>query len=103
MNRIPQAIPKVHMSEQIFIKFLCFFLLFLLRHFALFFAKFAIALIYICTLIWLKFGTRTEGLKAWITIKYGVNLINNEGVIRDLLHKAKSNFCHAYRVNHEPR
>jgi len=31
---------------------------------------------------------------------WGKNLINNEGVISDFTHKAKSNFCHAYRVNH---
>jgi len=46
-----------------------------------------------------KFGTCIGGLKANTSIKFGVNLINNEGVISDFTHKAKLNFCHAYRVN----
>jgi len=29
-----------------------------------------------------------------------VNLINIQGVISDFTCKVKSNFCHAYRVNH---
>jgi len=33
-------------------------------------------------------------------IKFGVNLINNEGVISNFKHKAKLNFCHVYRVKH---
>jgi len=34
--------------------------------------------------IWLKFGTRIEDLKAITSIKFGVYLINNEGVISNL-------------------
>ena len=49
--------------------------------------------------IWLKFGTCTRSLKAITSITCGVNLINIEEVISDLTHKAKSNFCHAYRAN----
>ena len=45
---------------------------------------------------WLKFGTHIGGLKANTSIKFGVNLINNEGVISDFTHKATLNFCHAY-------
>ena len=51
--------------------------------------------------IWQKFGTRIGNLKANIITKFGVNLINNEGVISDFMHKEKSNFCHAYRVTTE--
>ena len=49
--------------------------------------------------IWLKFGTYIGGLKANIGINFGVNLINIQGVISNFMHKAKSNFCHFYRVN----
>ena len=49
--------------------------------------------------IWLKFGTRIGGLKVNTSINFGVNLINIEGVISDFMHKLKSNFCQAYRVN----
>jgi len=31
--------------------------------------------------------------------QHQVNLINNEGVKSDFMHKTKSSFCHAYRVN----
>ena len=48
--------------------------------------------------IWLKFGTLIGGLMANTSINFGVNLINIEGVISDFMHKAKANFCHAYRV-----
>jgi len=50
--------------------------------------------------IWLKFDTHIGGLKANTIIKFEVNLINFQGVISNLTHKAKSNFCHAYRINH---
>ena len=49
--------------------------------------------------IWLKFGTLIGGLKANTSISFGVNLIYIEGVISSFTHKAKANFCHAYRVN----
>ena len=52
-----------------------------------------------CASIWLKFGSRIAGLKANTSIDFGVNLINNEGVISTFTHKAKLNFYHAYRVN----
>ena len=48
--------------------------------------------------IWLKFGTRIGGLKANTRNNFGVNLINNEGVIGDFTHKAESNFCHTYKI-----
>ena len=48
---------------------------------------------------WLKFETHIGGLKANTSIKFGVNLINIQGVISDLMNKAKSNFCHTYKVN----
>jgi len=48
-----------------------------------------------CASIWLKFGTHIGGLKANTSIKFGVNLINNEGVIGNFTHKAK---CHTYKV-----
>ena len=49
--------------------------------------------------IWLKFGTRIGGLKANISIKFGINPINIQGVTSNFMHKTKSNFCQAYRVN----
>ena len=49
--------------------------------------------------IWLKFGTCIGGLKANISINFGVNLIKIQGVISDLMHKAKLNFCQANRLN----
>ena len=39
------------------------------------------------------------GIKANTSIEFGVNLINIEGVISGFTHKAKLNFCHAYRVS----
>ena len=53
----------------------------------------------VCASILLKFGTRIGGLKENISIDFWVNLINIEGVISDFMHKLKSNFCQAYRVN----
>ena len=50
-----------------------------------------------CASICLIFGTRIGGQKANTSIKFGANLINNEEVISDFMHKAKSNFCQAYR------
>ena len=50
--------------------------------------------------IWLKFGKHFGGLKSNNSIKFGVNLIIIAGVINNFTHKAKSNFCHAYKVNH---
>ena len=50
-----------------------------------------------CALIWLKFETCIGGLKANTGINFGVNLINIQGALGDFMHKAKSNFCHAYR------
>ena len=49
--------------------------------------------------IWLKFGTCIGGLKANITINFGVNLLKIQGVISDFMHKAKLKFCQAYRLN----
>ena len=49
--------------------------------------------------IWLKFGTRIGGLKANNSIKFGINLINIQGVTSDFTHLTKSNFCQAYRLN----
>ena len=49
-----------------------------------------------CASICLIFGTRIGGQKANTSIKFGANLINNEEVISDFMHKAKSNFCQAY-------
>ena len=46
--------------------------------------------------IWLKFGIRIGGLKENTSINFGANLITIEG---GFMHKAKANFCHAYRVN----
>jgi len=45
-----------------------------------------------CAPIWLEFGTRIGGLKANTSI-------NSGRVINGFTHKAKANFCHAYRVN----
>ena len=42
--------------------------------------------------IWLKFGTCIGDLKANTRIEFGV-------VMSDFMHKAESNFCHAYMVN----
>ena len=50
--------------------------------------------------IWVKFGTRIGGLKVNTSIKFGINLINIQGIISDFMHKVKSNFCQAYRINH---
>ena len=55
--------------------------------------------LHMSTLIWLKFRTCIGGLKANTSIKFGVNLLNIEGVISDFTHKAKPNFCHAYGIN----
>jgi len=52
-----------------------------------------------CASIWLKFGTRIRGLKVNASIKFGINPINIQGVTSDFMHKTKSNFCQAYRVN----
>ena len=49
--------------------------------------------------LWLKFGTHIGGLKANTSIKFGINLYIIQGAINNLMHKAKSNFCHTYRVN----
>ena len=50
-------------------------------------------------LIWLKFGTLIGSLKVNMSIDFGINQMNTEEVISDFTHKAKANFCHAYRVN----
>ena len=47
---------------------------------------------------WLIFGTRIEGWKANTTTNFGVNLIYIQGVINDFTHKARSIFCHVYKV-----
>jgi len=39
-------------------------------------------------LIWLKFGTHIDGLKGNTHIKFGVNLINIQGVKSNFTHKA---------------
>ena len=49
--------------------------------------------------IWLKFGTRTGGLNANNSIKFGINPINIRRVTSDFTHSIKSNFCQAYRFN----
>jgi len=49
--------------------------------------------------ICLEFGTLIEGLKANTSIKFGINLIDIQGVTSNFMHKSKSNFCQAYRVN----
>ena len=49
--------------------------------------------------IWLKFSTRIGGLKANTSMDFVVNQINIEGVISNFMHKSKSNFYQAYRVN----
>ena len=51
---------------------------------------------HMCAPIWLKFGTCIRGIKMNTSIKFGVNLINIQGVISNF---TKSNFCHTYRVN----
>ena len=86
------------MSQQNFVKISSFFLLFLLRHFAHFAKNRHNSCVRASIL--LKFGTRIGGLKANTSIDFWLNLINIEGVISDFTHKSKSNFCHAYRVNH---
>ena len=43
-----------------------------------------------------QFGKRIDGLKV---TSFGVNMINIQGIISHFMLKAKSNFCHAYRVN----
>ena len=52
------------------------------------------------SVIWLKFGTVIGRLKINTSISFGVNLFNIQGVTSDFTYKTKSNFCHAYRVNH---
>ena len=37
--------------------------------------------------------------KAYLRIKFGVNPIHILGVMKKYMHKAKLNFCHAYRLN----
>ena len=48
--------------------------------------------------IWLKFGTRIGGLNTNNSIKFGINLINIQGVTSDFTHLTKSIFCQAYRL-----
>ena len=50
--------------------------------------------------IWVKFSTQIWGVKANTCIKIGVNLFIIQGVISDLMHKTKLNFCQAYRLNY---
>ena len=45
--------------------------------------------------IWLKSDMHIGCLKANTKIKFGVNLINIQGVISNFTHKTKSNFCHS--------
>ena len=54
---------------------------------------------HICASIWLKFGTCIESLKANTSIRFGVNVINIQGVESDFTHKSRSSFCHTYRIN----
>ena len=49
--------------------------------------------------IWENFGKLIGGIKANISIKFGVNRTNIEEVTSDFTHLTKSNFCHAYRAN----
>ena len=49
--------------------------------------------------MWLKIGSHIGRLKVNASIKFRVNLINIQGVIIDFTLKAKSDFCHAYRVD----
>ena len=50
--------------------------------------------------LWLKFGTRIEGLKV-TSISFGINLINIKRVIHvsNFTCRAKSDFCHGYKIN----
>ena len=50
--------------------------------------------------IWLTFAAHIEGLKANTSVKFGVNLMHIQEIISNVMHKTKSHFCHAYRVNH---
>ena len=49
--------------------------------------------------ILLKFGTLIGGTKANACIDIGVNLLIIRGVLNNFMHKTKSNFCQAYKVN----
>jgi len=49
--------------------------------------------------ILLKCGTIDGGIKENACINFGINLFKFQGVISDFMHKTKSNFCQAYRVN----
>ena len=49
--------------------------------------------------IWLNFGTSIEDLKVNTIINFGANLFNIQGVISNFMHKTKSKFCQAYRLN----
>jgi len=49
--------------------------------------------------IWLKFRTLIKGLKKNINIKFGLNPMNILKVMKGFMHKTKSNFCQAYRLN----
>ena len=48
--------------------------------------------------IWLKFGAYFGVLKVK-AVSSSINLIIIQGLISDFTHKAKSNFCYAYRVS----
>jgi len=77
-----------NMSEQNFIKF---YSLLLFAH---------CAKLQMHALIWLKFETCIEDLNFNTSIKFGISLINIQGVISNFTHETNLNFCYAYRVNH---
>ena len=79
------------MSQQISLKISLFFL-FLFRHFAHFTAKIAITGVWV-----LQSGCPYRGSKGKCQHRIWDNI---EEFISDFTHKAKLNFCHAYRVNH---
>ena len=49
--------------------------------------------------IGLKFGTLEGLITADLNTKFGRNLMNIHGVMTNYLHKIRSNFCHAHKVN----
>ena len=83
--------PSSHPQETSQKNFFGFFFLHCFAHFA------KIAISHICGL---KFGTHFGGLKTNTSVNFGVSSINIQGVISNFTHKAKLNFCQAYRVNH---
>ena len=87
------------MSEQIFVKISLFFFFFFIFFFVILHnLQKSPQLVYACSNL-AEIGTRIGGIKANIRSNFEVNLSNIQGVITVFTHTAKSNFCHAYRVN----